>query len=170
MQLPLVLPHVGGTVQDDAAALQRHDPATDHRVQLGEGRLDRLLGLPHLDDERQIERQPQHLLRVDHARGAVPRDPPQHSSAGQPLLAELLEQRLIQRFAVVLVALADENAHQGALALESMRHMCSPLPAHSSLLASAVPTMTAPRHPMIVPPMYNPAYQYSPSPSSLMLS
>ena len=46
MQLPLVLPHVGGTVQDDAGALERDEPAADHRVQLWEDCLDRLAYSP----------------------------------------------------------------------------------------------------------------------------
>src|SRR5207249_10776892 len=45
--------------------------------------------------------------------------------------------------------------------LESVRHGAS---CHNSLLANAVPAITAARQPRTLPPMYSPAYQYSPSP------
>src|SRR6266566_1566375 len=155
------------SIQNHPCPLQRDQPTPDHLVQVGQDRLDRLFGLHDLDDERQIERQPQDLVGVHHARRPEPGHPPQHGRAREPPGAQLLEQRFVQRLAVILIALADEDAHEGAFALEAMRHGAS---RHSSLLASAVPVITAARQPTMVPPMYNPAYQYSPSPSSRMLS
>src|SRR5207245_11753459 len=70
--------------------------------------------------------------RVHDARGAEPGHPTDHRRAGEALLAELLEQHLIERLAVILVALADEDAHQGALAFEAVRHGAPPLRATSS--------------------------------------
>src|ERR1051325_2264534 len=104
---------------------------------------------------------------MHHARGTEAGYAAQHRRPREPFGAQLLEQRLVQRLAVILVALADEKSHQRALSLEATGHGGS---RYSSLLASAVPVITAARQPMMVPPMYNPAYQYSPSPRSRMLS
>src|SRR5207237_8232315 len=154
-------------IQNRPCPLQRDQPAPDHLVQVGQDRLDRRFGLHDLDDERQIERQPQHLVGVHHARRPEPGHPAQHGRAREPPGAQLLEQRLVQWLAVILVALADEDPHQGAFALEAMPHAAS---RPTLLHATAVPVITAARQPTMVPPMYIPAYQYSPSPSSRMLS
>src|SRR5437773_2151407 len=96
-----------------------------------------------------------------------PATPRSTVAPASPLVPEALEQRLVQWFSLILVALSDEDAHQSAFTLESVRHGAS---CHNSLLANAVPAITAARQPRTLPPMYSPAYQYSPSPSSRMLS
>src|SRR5207247_1427325 len=116
--------HVRWSIENHLGPLEGDQPPADHVVQVGEDPLNRLLGLYHLDDERQVEGEAQHLLGVHDARGAEPGHPTDHRRAGEPLLAELLEQRLVQRLAVVFVALADEDAPQRALAFESVGHGC----------------------------------------------
>jgi len=122
MQLALARAHVARAVHDDARALQCDQPAADHLVQCGKHALNRLLGLHHFDDDGEIERQAQHLVGVQGARRAESGDAAQHRRAREALPAQPLEQRLVQRPPVVLVALPDENAHQGALAFESVGH------------------------------------------------
>src|SRR5207244_4871017 len=65
-------------IQDHARALERNESPADHFIQVGEDRLDRLLGLDHLDDEWEIERQAQHFLGMNHARGSEARHVAQH--------------------------------------------------------------------------------------------
>src|SRR5207247_7458062 len=108
---PELRSHVRWSIENHLGPLEGDQPAADHVVQVGEDPLDRLLGLDDLDNEGQVEGEAQHLRGVHDARGAEPGHPTDHRRASEPLLAELLEQRLVQRLAVIFVALADEYAH-----------------------------------------------------------
>src|SRR5881296_45307 len=162
VQLSFARPHIGRAVEDHPCPLERDEPSADHLVEVGENRLDRFLGFHDFDDEREIEREAQDFLRVNDARGPEAGHTPEHCRASKSLLAELLEERLVQRLATVLVALTDEDPHQRAFALELVRHGDLAF-AYSSRFASANPATVARRHPNTVPPTYSPACKYSPS-------
>src|SRR5439155_23828513 len=123
VQLLLARPGTGRPIHDHAGPLERDQAASDHLVQLRKDGLNRLFRLHDLEDQRQVEGQPQHLVGVHLAARAEARDAAQHRGAGQSLLAKLLEQRLVQGLAVVLVALADEDPHERALAGKQMGHV-----------------------------------------------
>src|SRR6266516_2768795 len=123
VQLLLARPGIARPIHDHAGALERDQAAADHLIQLRKDGLNRLFRLHDLEDQRQVEGQPQHLVGVHLAARAEARDAAQHRGAGQSLLAKLLEQRLVQGLAVVLVALADEDPHERALAVKPMGHV-----------------------------------------------
>src|SRR5512135_3210627 len=117
-RLPAVA--IVGPVDDDLCPLEGYQSPSDHVVQLRQDRLDILLGVHALYDDRQVERETQHLLGVEPGGGPEARDPPEHGGPGEVPLAEQLHDRLVERAPVVLVPLADMDAHQGALAGQSV--------------------------------------------------
>src|ERR1700738_3357956 len=77
--------------------------------------VDFLLGVDDLHDHRQILRQAQYLRGVKHARPAKTKGPAQHRGSRKMKLARLEDNRLIERLAVGLVILANENSQEGGL-------------------------------------------------------
>src|SRR5262249_50560357 len=95
-------------------------PSPDHVVELGKNGVDLLFRLHALDDEWQIERELEKAIGAQMAARAVSHDRSIHGGAGVVLSAQHLDDRRVQRLSVELVALADVDAHQHALALEAM--------------------------------------------------
>jgi len=72
----------------------------------------------HFDNQGQVHRESQHLVGVQLARRTEPGDAAQHRRARESFAAKSLQQRLVQRLAVIAIALADEDAHQRPFAAE----------------------------------------------------
>src|SRR5258708_2494358 len=99
-------------VHDDSGALQGDQSSTDHLIQLREDRLDLLLGVDALDDQRKVEREPEDLLRVDSRASPESHDATEHRCTGEVTLAQEVNDSLVERFPVVLVPLTDMDAHE----------------------------------------------------------
>src|SRR6266403_3387970 len=77
--------------------------------------VDLLLGINNLHDHRQVLRQAQYLRGVKHAGPTKTKRPAQHRGSREMNLARLEDNRLIERSAVGLVILANENSQEGGL-------------------------------------------------------
>src|SRR5262245_16953277 len=103
-------------VLDDLDLLEGDESAAacglDHGVEHRKRRTDLLLAVDDLEDDRQVLGKPEYLGGVDPTARAVGLDPAPHRGAGQPELARLLPERLVERPAVVPVGLADEDAKE----------------------------------------------------------
>src|SRR5438445_490766 len=110
------------SVEDHVRLLQSDQPATNHLTEIGQNGPNRIIGFDDLDDQRQVDRKPQHFVRVHLAGRPKTSDATQDRRPREPLAAKALEQRLIKGLAVVLVVFADEDPHQRALAAELFCH------------------------------------------------
>src|SRR5260221_4029491 len=100
-------------VANDRYLFQGDQAAFGKLVQDRKEAVDLLLGSDDLDDHRQVLRQPQHLGGVQHAGAAKPKRPAQHGRAREMNLARPEHDRLVERPAIGLVVLANENSEQG---------------------------------------------------------
>ena len=88
----------------------------DHRVERREDGVDAFGAVGDLDDDRQVLGEAQDAVGVQAAVGSEALDPAQDRGAGQPVLAQGLDDRLVQRLVTVVVGLADEDPQQLAVA------------------------------------------------------
>ena len=70
--------------------------------------------------------------------GAEALDPAQHRGAGEPVLAQQLDDRLVERLRAVLVGLADEDPQQLALALDLHMVLPTARPANAATRPSVI--------------------------------
>jgi hypothetical protein len=99
----------------DLHLLQGDQPARHHAIQDGQECVDVVLAVDNLDQQRQVFREPQDFRGVQPARLAEPHRTAQHGGAGEVQLARLHHDRFIERPAVAMVALADEDAERNGL-------------------------------------------------------
>jgi len=92
----------------------------------------------------------------------------QDGCASESALAQAMQQHLVQRFPTVLITLADEDAHQRALAHESLCHILPPYYRRRS--ARPAPISTASSVPVNLALMYRAARPNWPLPSNYTLS
>ena len=90
-----------------------HQGAAQHALDQGQEGLDLVARVDDLDDDRQVLRQAQDLGGVQVAGMSEAGDAAQHGSAGQPRLARLENDRLVERHMAVAVVLAAEDAQEG---------------------------------------------------------
>ena len=108
-------------------AFDGEHPFLHHLVEQRDDAVDVLGGVDDLDHDRQVLGQPQDARRVQAGIGAETLDAAQDGRAGEALLANALDDCLVQGLAVPRVRLADEEPQELALTLE---------------LHSALPVMT----------------------------
>jgi PAS domain S-box-containing protein len=111
-------------VHDHPGSLQGDEAAADHLIEFGKDRRDLVLGIDTLHDDREIERQHFDPVGAQPGARAESHDRTEDGCAGVVAVPQQLDDRLVERLAVILVALADVNAHQGALSLEAV-HVAS---------------------------------------------
>src|SRR5262249_40813121 len=98
------------------------EPARHHLVEDGQEGVDRLLRVYDLDDHRQVLGEAQDLGRMDAARMAESDVAAQHRGAAQVHFPRLEHDRFVQRPALVLVVLAEEDAEQDGVARNLRAH------------------------------------------------
>src|SRR5271166_3845153 len=99
-----------GAVLQHLHLFERDEAAAHHRVERRQERLDRLLVIDNLDDERQVLGEAQDLRRVQAARLAETHRSAQDRGAGEAGASRGHDDRLIERAALKLVVLAEEDA------------------------------------------------------------
>ena len=80
---------------------------------------DVLLGIDHLDNQRQVVAELQQVCRVQHALGAEAGQAAEDGSAGESLAPQSLDERGGKRLALEAVILADVNANQPLFAVQN---------------------------------------------------
>src|SRR5579863_4239867 len=131
-----------GAVAQHLHLLEGDETARHHLLEHRHERLDVVLAVDDLDHDRQILRQAQDLGGMQAARLAVAERPTQHGRAGEMQLARLQYDRLVERLAAVLVALAAEDPQQHRI-LGDLHH---PPPEPSNARAPSTPSTTEMKH------------------------
>jgi len=98
--------------------LHRDHSLRDHRFQVRQQDLDLLLSVNDLDHYWQVRGHLQEPGLVDHAAGPKPLAAPEHSRPTEAQVADLLNNRLIERLVLVLVGLANEDAKEDAVLVD----------------------------------------------------
>src|SRR6185312_15272858 len=109
-----------GPIHDHVGSLERDQTAADHLIELRKDRFDPFARFDALDDDREVRRQELDAVGVQSAAGSESHRCAKHGCAGIVALAEGADDRFVQRLAVKLVALADIDAHECALAREAV--------------------------------------------------
>jgi hypothetical protein len=99
-------------IRDHARPLQRYQAFLDHLVQLGKKLGDSLGVVDDFDNDGQVFRKAKDFGRVDAAVRAEAHDAAQNGCAGHAPPPGFEHDRLVQRFALVMVALADKDSQQ----------------------------------------------------------
>src|SRR5438477_4628018 len=99
-------------VGDEADLLEGHQSLADHGVEVRQEGLDPLGRVDDLDHHRQVLREPEDLGRMDAAVRAEAERAAEDRGAGHAAPARVLDDDLVERASVMLVALADEDAEQ----------------------------------------------------------
>src|SRR3990172_3861129 len=100
-------------VQPDRGFLNRDETLSEGVANRGHEGFELPLGVHDLNDDGEIDGEPLYLEGVDSAVGAEAHESAYDCGADEALFAGLEDDPLIEGLAVVLVALADEDAEQG---------------------------------------------------------
>jgi len=111
------------TVEEDAHPLNRGHAFAHHFINGREKRVHLILYIDDLDHDRQVRRELQEPRGVDDAVRAVTLDPAQNGGPGEPLLSRRLDQRQVERLAVPVVALTEEDPQKDSFS--SRLHLLS---------------------------------------------
>src|SRR5665213_869929 len=133
-----------------------------HLIDFRKDRLDILLRLDALDHEWKIERKQFHVIRRHAAACAESHDTAEHRCSSVSTVTKKVDNRLIQRLAVIPIPLTDVDAHEHALALQAMQHDYARLRKVSADCASAKPANVAIMDTTTLNTTYVPARRYWP--------
>src|SRR5258708_37360877 len=109
---------LAGRVLEDPHLLHGDEALGDHLVEDRQERLDPRARIDDLDQHRQVLGQPEDLRRMDDAVRAEAGDAAKDGGAREALPAQALQQRRGERPVMPTLALADEDPHQHAVAVE----------------------------------------------------
>src|SRR3954465_1770900 len=104
-------------VGDHLDPLEREHAVADHLVQGRQDGLDPLRSVDHLDHDGEVVREAKDPSRMQVALRAKALDTAEDRRTREALLAQHLDDRLVERLAPMAVRLADEDAKQLALTL-----------------------------------------------------